>query len=213
MRTNEEFKAEVYRRGSEKLKKKKLIHKKLITTMSVGAVAACCVLVVWAFSPMLIENDEGSENKKADSNKNFYYDMVKGEESVDNSKGNSFIESLEQSASIPKETMDTTNNTVMTIETKSPDGVDVICNITDMDNIKEFTDFVAKLDKEGLKNDECDTSSESDIKKEYSYIIKLKNGNKIEEYVLEDNVITVLDIKEKYRLNNEQLETLLDIIN
>lgn len=213
MRTNEEFKAEVYRRGSEKLKKKKLIHKKLITTMSVGAVAACCVLVVWAFSPMLIENDEGSENKKADSNKNFYYDMVKGEESVDNSKGNSFIESLEQSASIPKETMDTTNNTVMTIETKSPDGVDVICNITDMDNIKEFTNFVAKLDKEGLKNDECDTSSESDIKKEYSYIIKLKNGNMIEEYVLEDNVITILDIKEKYRLNNEQLETLLDIIN
>ena len=66
MRTNEDFKAEVYKRGIEKIQKRRAKQRKIISAMSVGIAAACFILVIFAASPNIInQKNEKSQLEAA----------------------------------------------------------------------------------------------------------------------------------------------------
>lgn len=187
MRTNEEFKAEVYRRGKEKLNKKKVLHRKFATYIYIGVVAACCAIIVWVYSPIQI-----MENKDLSKKEDKYIHASESEniKGMENHKNNSLL-----------------NNT-MVVEVTSTNGVCSTYNISNVDKIYSFMDFIDEIKNEGLENSDSDDLGNGD-----KYILTLIRDKEEEKYILEDNVLIVSDTKKEYKLNKKQLEKIYNIIN
>lgn len=189
MRTNEDFKAEVYKRGIEKIQKRRRKQRKIISAMSVGVAAACFVLVIFAVSPNIInQKNEKSQLKSANS-------IIGNMEKPSNDK---HIDLTEQ-------------NDILVVEIKSDNEKSYICQITDGVQLKKFVEIITEIEEQGLINNEQDTIKVSNSSKN-EYILNLKYKGIYKEYSLKGNILFSLESKKDYEVNYKQLEELYNLI-
>lgn len=218
MRTDEEFKAEIYKRGREKLQSKKAGRIKLISGMSIGVVAACCVLIISVVSPLVMDENNG---QKSESNKSEKYFNYKDFEEIENTSDNYKYSNEDSEEDLwndkdgmcIEETKTTGTADILVVQMKSDSDVSVIEEVSDCGKLEAFVEIIAEIEKEGLKNDERDTLKVSGTAtSEFTYTLSLGIDGITKEYSLKGNVLILLETKEEYILNDKQLEELHNVI-
>lgn len=189
MRTNEDFKAEVYKRGIEKIQKRRAKQRKIISAMSVGIAAACFILVIFAASPNIInQKNEKSQLKSENS-----FPII-----IEKPSNDKHIDVTEQ-------------EDVLVVEINSENEKSYMIQITDGVQIKRFVEIITEIEDQGLIKNEQDTIKVSNSSKN-EYILNLKYKGIYKEYSLKGNILFSLESKKDYEVNYNQLEELYNII-
>ena len=189
MRTNEDFKAEVYKRGIEKIQKRRAKQRKIISAMSVGIAAACFILVIFAASPNIInQKNEKSQLKSANS-----FPII-----IEKPSNDKHIDVTEQ-------------EDVLVVEINSENEKSYMIQITDGVQIKRFVEIITEIEEQGLIKKEKDTIKVKNYSKN-EYILNLKYKGIYKEYSLKGNILFSLESKKDYEVNYNQLEELYNII-
>ena len=217
MRTNDDFKAEVYKRGREKIQKRRARRRKIISAMSIGAAVACFVLVIFAVSPGIKNDNSELKNASEEYKKDFGVENMDEEttafdymysNSINGNKGEPTNDKH-----VEQQTEKTTEqNNVLVVQVKSDNNKNYINQISDSGQLEKFVEIIAEIEKEGLKNDERDTTKVSNSPEKEIYTLKLKYKGIEKEYSLKGNILIILESKKEYVLNNKLLEELFNII-
>jgi len=212
MRTDEEFRAEVYRRGNLRIQKERARYKKIKVSISLCAALFCCVLSVWIVGPMLSINDSTPEGMH-------YNDIDVTPENVVEEDGVSneddFIE--EGLEGIVHETI--------TVSISKNDGTEeCFKDIYDATKINYFKDVIYEIEKQEYYN-EIQTNQENETfletgtnqenmtedKKLYTFIVKGRDGEDT-KYILKGNILYVSGSNKEYKLNESEKEKILSIV-
>lgn len=207
MRTEDEFKAEVYKRSNIRIKKKRTRRKSIITTISISAAIICCILSVWIISPM--HNINNSEPEIVEQNISESMSSNPIEENVTEN----IMDGMENDF-IDNEGL-TTNGKLTIVQNNLSNGAEIITNnILDAERINKFVNYINKLESDESSNMEDETIYDNELANvNFIYTFTLVDSTGIEhEYTLRESVLTVWDTSEKYKLNDIQLKSLWEII-
>lgn len=212
MRTDEEFRAEVYRRGNLRIQKERARYKKIKVSISLCAALFCCILSVWIVGPILSINNSTPEGMH-------YNDIDVTPENVVEEDGVSneddFIE--EELEEIVHETI--------TVSISKNDGTEKCYkDIYDVMKINYFKDVIYEIEKQGYY-DEIQTNPENgtilenetnpenltDKRNVYTFILK-ENDGAHKKYMLKGNILYVLETNKEYKLSSNEKEKILRII-
>lgn len=208
MRTDEEFKSEVYRRSNIRIMKRNIRRKKLIKTVSLSAAVVCCMLAVWIVSPMLSINDTPESQDEGVQPENM--EQIKG------NKGNAiYPENDGQMNQIADSESTKLQNSMIVVQVESEDGVKVDKQITDEKSIKIFSDIIAELeiDEDGHLEEDFYTEETDEANDNKNIILILKEACGTEtKYVWRENTLSIQGTGQRYELTDVQLEKLKELI-
>ncbi len=218
MRTNDDFKAEVYKRGREKIQKRRVRRRTIISAMSIGAAAACFVLVIFAASPNINnqKNDKSElKNTYEDNKKDFGVENIEEETTTFDYEYSNSINSSKGEPTNDKHVETIGQSNVLVVQMKSDNNINYmnyINQISDSGQLEKFVEIIAEIEKEGLKSEERDTTKVSNSPEKEIYTLKFKYKGIEKEYSLKGNILIISELKKEYVLSNKQLEELYNII-
>ena len=212
MRTDEEFRAEVYRRGNLRIQKERARYKKIKVSISLCAALFCCVLSVWIVGPMLSINDSTPEGMH-------YNDIDVTPENVVEEDG------ISNEDDFIEEGLEGIVHETITVSISKNDGTEECSkDIYDVMKINYFKDVIYEIEKqeyydEILTNQENGTILETETNQEnitedimvYTFIAKGNDGADT-KYILKGNILYVLETNKEYKLNQIEKEKILSII-
>lgn len=212
MRSNDDFKAEVYKRGREKIQKRRARRRAIISAMSIGAVAACFVLVIFAASPGIKNDNNELKNASEEYKKDFGVENMDEETTTFDYMHSNSTNGIKGEPTNDKYAETIGRSNVLVVQMESDNNKNYINQISDSGQLEKFVEIIAEIEREGLKSDERDTTKVSNSPKKEIYTLKFKYKGIEKEYFLKGNILIISESNTEYVLNNKQLEDLYNII-
>lgn len=212
MRANDDFKAEVYKRGREKIQKRRARRRTIISAMSIGAAAACFVLVIFAVSPNIKNDNNEIKNASEEYKKDFGVENMDEETTTFDYMYSNSTNGIKGEPTNDKYAETIGRSNVLVVQMKSYNNKNYINQISDSGQLEKFVEIIAEIEKEGLKSDERDTTKVSNSPEKGIYTLKFKYKGIEKEYSLKGNILIISESNTEYVLNNKQLEDLYNII-
>ena len=212
IRSNDEFKSEVYKRGREKIQKRRARRRTIISAMSIGAAAACFVLVIFAASPGIKNDNNELKNASEEYKKDFGVENMDEETTTFDYMYSNSTNGIKGEPTNDKYAETIGRSNVLVVQMESDNNKNYINQISDSGQLKKFVEIIAEIEKEGLKSDERDTTKVSNSPEKGIYTLKFKYKGIEKEYSLKGNILIISESNTEYVLNNNQLEDLYNII-